>query len=178
MRIVTCDITDGGPDRLVRHLLADLSEALEVYARHYGNGDVPELACATGEKDLRGDVAVLGLAAGRDVGTAALPVGARVYAVVTTPSLDATTASPALASLERACAQADARWSGALVVGDAAWQLRWAASPRMGWRRRGTSEAVDRLIAAIRSGADFPVEQARAPLPRRLCLALGSGPRR
>ena len=172
MRIVTCDITADGADPLVGHLLADLAEALGVYARAYGRGKPPELVSSDGKGGLRGDVVVLGVAAGRGVRPAPVPEGARVYAVVTAPSLDGTEARPATASLERACAAQGALWSGALVVGDAAWQLRWADAPRMGWRRRGTSEAVDRLIAAVRAGADFPSEQARPALPRRVLRVL------
>lgn len=172
MRIVTCDITAEGADPLVGHLLADLAEALGVYARAYGRGEPPELVSSDGEEGLHGDVVVLGVAAGRGVRPAPVPEGARVYAVVTTPSLDGAEARPAATSLERACAAQGALWSGVLVVGDAAWQLRWAAAPRMGWRRRGTSEAIDRLIAAIRAGADFPSERARPALPRRVLRAL------
>lgn len=167
MRVVTCDVTAGSRDPLVDHLLADLAEALGVYARAYGSGEPPELVRSDGEKDLGCDVAVLGLAAGRAAREAAVPAGARVYAVVTAPSPDGAEARTLLAGLGHTCAARGARWSGALVVGDAAWQLRWSAAPRMGWRRRATSEAVDRLIAAIRAGADFPTETVRPPLARR-----------
>lgn len=172
MRIVTCDITADGADPLVGHLLADLAEALGVYARAYGRGKPPELVSSDDVGSLCGDVVVLGAAAGRGACAASVPEGARVYAVVTTPSLDGVEARPTTASLERACAGRGALWSGALVVGDEAWQLRWAAAPRMGWRRRGTSEAVDRLIAAVRTGADFPSELVRPALPRRVLRAL------
>lgn len=176
MRIVTCDITADGADPLVGHLLADFAEALDVYARAYGHDEAPEIfSLNDGESDgddLGGDVVILGAAAGRGAGAASVPEGARVYAVVTAPSIDGAEARPTTASLERACAGRGALWSGALVVGDEAWHLRWASAPRMGWRRRGTSEAVDRLIAAVRAGADFPSELVRPALPRRVLCAL------
>lgn len=159
MIVTTTDITDGGPDPLVGHLLADLGEALAAYEELYG---------ASGAGEAR----VLGVSAegGARGAAGALSAGERVYAVVTTASRDAgaPAAREVADELGRACAGRGARWSGALLVGDAGWNLRWSRAPRMGWRRRAISEAVDRLIAAIRSGADFPAQTVRPPLPRRL----------
>ncbi|WP_455139612.1 hypothetical protein [Thermophilibacter sp.] len=146
MRLLTRDISAGAADPAVAHLLADLAEACAVYERVYGAG-------------ADGDAAVLGLATGAEMGALPeLPPGARVYAVCVTDGTDPAPALDALGELARRCAAAGLAWRGGLAVIDADVVARAVRCPRMGWRRRRVSEAIDRLVAAIRAGADFPTE--------------------
>ena len=52
-------------------------------------------------------------------------------------------------------------WSGALVVDDLAGLPRLMRKPRLGHARRPFSEACDRFLLAVRTGAGFGVEHAR-----------------
>lgn len=52
-------------------------------------------------------------------------------------------------------------WSGALVVDDLADLPRLMRKPRLGHARRRFSEACDRFLLAVRTGAGFGVEHAR-----------------
>ena len=51
-------------------------------------------------------------------------------------------------------------WSGALVVDDLADLPRLMRKPRLGHARRRFSEACDRFLLAVRTGAGFGVEHA------------------
>ena len=50
------------------------------------------------------------------------------------------------------CRQVDARWSGAVVVTDARLVPHLIRAPRLGMWRRPVSQAIDRLVAAVRMG--------------------------
>lgn len=50
------------------------------------------------------------------------------------------------------CRQVDARWSGAVVVTDARLVPCLIRAPRLGMWRRPVSQAIDRLVAAVRMG--------------------------
>lgn len=52
-------------------------------------------------------------------------------------------------------------WSGALVVDDLADLPRLMRKPRLGHARRPFSEACDRFLLAVRTGAEFGVAHAR-----------------
>ena len=52
-------------------------------------------------------------------------------------------------------------WSGALVVDDLAGLPRLMRKPRLGHARGRFSEACDRFLLAVRTGAGFGVEHAR-----------------
>ena len=52
-------------------------------------------------------------------------------------------------------------WSGALVVDDLVGLPRLMRKPRLGHARRPFSEACDRFLLAVRTGADFGTEHAR-----------------
>ena len=158
MRLTITDITPGAADPAVGHLLSDLAEACTVYERVYG-------------AVVDGEATVLGLSA--DAADAvpappALPPGARVYAVCVTGAPDPATAAVALDDLARRCEAAGLRWMGGLAVADGPVVTHAARSPRMGWRRRRVSEAVDRLVAAIRSGTPAPAELVRPSRYARL----------
>lgn len=52
-------------------------------------------------------------------------------------------------------------WSGALVVNDLVGLPSLMRKPRLGHARRPFSEACDRFLLAVRTGADFGTEHAR-----------------
>lgn len=52
-------------------------------------------------------------------------------------------------------------WSGVLVIDDLAGLPRLMRKPRLGHARRPFSEACDRFLLAVRTGAGFGVEHAR-----------------
>lgn len=52
-------------------------------------------------------------------------------------------------------------WAGALVVDDVSDLPRLMRKPRLGHARRPFSEACDRFLLAVRTGAGFGVEHAR-----------------
>lgn len=185
-RVALVDATPEGGPSATTALLDDLEEALGVYARLYGEGPAPEVArvrcpragdadagelvgCDTvllGSPDCAGAppaslVDLLRRARGR------LAAGTRAYALVDTAPFDPERAEPALEALARLCEGAGARWMGGVVVGGSELVRAVAGTPRMGALRRGVSEAVDRLIAAVRSGAPAGTSLVRPAVPRR-----------
>ena len=67
--------------------------------------------------------------------------------------------------LRGTCAARGCTWGGMLFIGEAADLARRFDAARMGLWRRRTSEATDRLIAAIRSGVSVEECQLRAGAP-------------
>lgn len=114
-----------------------------------------------------------------------IPAGVRIaYFIVCSDRHDAQKSEvfACAGTLRNACAAQGCDWGGMLFVGEAADLARHCETARMGsWRRR-TSEAMDRLIAAVRmgtsveacqlqAGASEPIDPAsvidvRQPLPR------------
>ena len=159
-------------------LLSDFAEALPVYARLSGM-DAPELVRADGA-DMPGDCDTVLLGALFDarggngrLADALRPCapGTRVYALGATDARDPGCAGPALDTLASLCEELGLSWMGGVVVGRAALFPRVMGCPRMGWARRPASEAVDRLIAAVRSGLPADEELVR-PSPWARVLAL------
>lgn len=70
-------------------------------------------------------------------------------------------AGDAPSSLSAACRARGLVWCGSLTVEHADLLPRLALSPRMGIFRRPVSEATDRLILAVRTGAAFDPETVR-----------------
>lgn len=157
---------DAGGTGAVGCLLADFAEALPVYARLAGMA-APELAHARCDRDVAGcDTVLIGLMLGAGAPDAGeLPLsyaepGTRVYALVCTEG-EPGFAAQELEALAERCGARGLRWMGGLAVGDAAVLPRVAGRARMGWARRRVSEAVDRLIAAVRAGLPAVDELAR-----------------
>lgn len=84
----------------------------------------------------------------------------RVYLIVAQESSDPNVAVPLLASVGQVCAELGLAWCGGMIVPKAVKRAKYAHAPRMGWRRRKLSEASDRLILAIRCGAEAGVIEA------------------
>lgn len=81
-----------------------------------------------------------------------IPTGTRVYAICTADGCDPADAHLSLEVLRLFCSGNDLTWCGGLCVAGASAVAAFAQSERMGWKRRGRSEAVDHLIGAVRAG--------------------------
>lgn len=78
--------------------------------------------------------------------------GMRVYAICTTNECDPGQAHLSLEVLRLFCHGNNLVWGGGLCVAGAAAVAAFARTERMGRKRRGCSEAIDRLIGAVRAG--------------------------
>lgn len=161
--LVSADSPAG--EKITRHLLDDLAEALPVYAR-LADVTTPELVRpAPGGRVPRCDTVLLGsalpgLAPAREVAAEVMP-GTRVYALAHLRDLENAGTAPSFSPLKAACEAAGARWMGGLVVCGDELVLPAAGSPRMGWRRRWVSEPLDQLILALLAGTGAGTLTAR-----------------
>ena len=80
---------------------------------------------------------------------------ARVYVVVQTLSKNNKQADEVLDRLYRACILRDLPWCGGIVVCTGAGSAALRRSPRMGLLRRPFSEAMDKLVGAVRMGCSI-----------------------
>lgn len=94
--------------------------------------------------------------------------GFPVYALLLTPSAQPGSLDHLSPALSSTCQAHGLSWNGALVIADAAILPALARSPRMGMFRRPVSEAIDRLILALRTGSASADEVA---CPRIPCVA-------
>ena len=78
--------------------------------------------------------------------------GMRIYAICTTNECDPGQAHLSLEVLRLFCRENNLVWGGGLCVAGAAAVAAFAHTERMGRKRRGCSEAIDRLIGAVRAG--------------------------
>lgn len=76
----------------------------------------------------------------------------RVYVVVQAASEDAERAHGTVERLRRACRLRDLSWCGGMIVCAGSGIAALRRSPRMGLLRRPFSEAVDKLVGAVRMG--------------------------
>ena len=94
--------------------------------------------------------------------------GSPVYALLLTPSAQLGSLDHLSPALSSTCQAHGLSWNGALVIADAAILPALARSPRMGMFRRPVSEAIDRLILALRTGS---VSADEVVCPRIPCVA-------
>lgn len=80
---------------------------------------------------------------------------ARVYVVVQALSKNTKQADEALDRLHRACLLRDLTWCGGVVVCAGSGIAALRHSPRMGLLRRPFSEAMDKLVGAVRMGCSI-----------------------
>lgn len=83
----------------------------------------------------------------------------RIYVVILAGSEDAERAHETAARLRRACRLRDLSWCGGVVICAGSGIAALRHSPRMGLLRRPFSEAMDKLVGAIRMGCS--VEHAQ-----------------
>lgn len=151
----TCDVqtyllalVDAGlssPRETFQCLADDLEAALEVYERSYGNGSKPQpCSLRTGMLSDEDATPLEGL-----------PNATRIYALSCTDSPDAGDAVAALEQLRTQCAEAGLTWSGGVAIPGGRLVLPCSHGPRMGRMRRSRSEAIDRLVLAMRCGCSL-----------------------
>ncbi len=158
VRLALVDAGLSAPAACLGHLSHDLLEALDVYERHlplpaYGaaraieshtyllsptNGDVKRVWSELREQSLRDE-------------RADLPRRALLYGLACTDDHDSAAARKALDELGAACDSAGIPWGGGVAVAGGRLVVASSKGPRMGRMRRRRSEAIDMLIAAIRS---------------------------
>ena len=85
--------------------------------------------------------------------------GARVYAAVQATRESAEQAREVIGRLRKACERRGLSWCGGIVVCTGAGVAALRRSPRMGLLRRPFSEAIDKLVGAVRMGCS--VEHAQ-----------------
>lgn len=158
VRLALVDAGLSDPHACLDHLSHDLLEALDVYERH-----IP-LTAYGAARAIDSRVYTLSPA---DAGTARTwaslceqlhgdehAAHARtplLYAIACADEHGFIQARMALEHLGSACRSADVPWGGGVAVGGGLLVSASLSSPRMGRMRRRRSEAIDMLIAAIRS---------------------------
>lgn len=162
-RRVALVATGGAP--AAKALLADIVEALPVYAGLAGVAapDVVRVASGHAGADCDATLLVLGAEGSPELG--GLAPGTRAYALLCLEGRGPADAGEALLGVRRACTEEGLSWQGGLVVSGAEHLPRLMRTPRMGWARRRVSEATDRLLMALLAGRPLPPQLAR---PSRL----------
>lgn len=119
----------------------------------------------------------------------ALAAGTPVYTVIISCSWSPEPAIDSIERLRRICVQHKLTWGGGVAMGCGKALPRLMRSPRLGMWRRPLSEAIDRLIAALRMGClldeldsrtmsygdtHVPIEGQRRPAPGQDIIAVRS----
>ena len=148
-------------------LLWDLQDAIAAYARLSGTALPRPVDLGKDDNDGADGIVLAVEDAPNDKTMAAIEqaldrfggAGARVYVVVKTDIGDLERAHGLVERLRAVCDLRDLSWCGGIVVcsGNGIAALR--QSPRMGLLRRPFSEAVDKLVGAVRMGCS--VKQAQ-----------------
>lgn len=158
VRLALVDAGLSDPHACLDHLSHDLLEALDVYEHHiplpaYGAARVIDSHVYTfspADADTARTWASLceQLHSDEHAGHARTPL---LYAIACADEHGFIQARMALERLSSACRAADVPWGGGIAVGGGLLVSASVRSPRMGRMRRRRSEAIDMLIAAIRS---------------------------
>ena len=149
-------------------LLWDLQDAIAAYARLSGTSLPRPVDLGTDDADSAADGIVLAVEDTLDGEAMAVVeraldcvggAGTRVYAVVQAACGNPVQARVVVSHLREACERRGPSWCGGVVVccGNGTAALR--RSPRMGLLRRPFSEAMDKLVGAVRMGCS--VEHAQ-----------------
>ncbi len=149
-------------------LLWDLQDAIAAYARLSGTSLPRLVALGTDDGGSASDGIVLAVEDVLDGEAMAVVeraldclggAGARVYAAVQATRESAEQAREVIGRLRKACERRGLSWCGGIVVCTGAGVAALRRSPRMGLLRRPFSEAVDKLVGAVRMGCS--VEHAQ-----------------
>ena len=159
-------------------LLADMAEAGTVYEKRSG---VEEQVAFELAEDISGladaGAAVMGIDLGDacfEEAFAALKPGTIAYAVLACGDRVAEDALGILSVLGECCDERKVIWGGGVAVAHSRTVTAFARSPRLGFWRRPTSEAVDGLLVAIRCGEEVGNIAAKQGLVRRAaCWFMG-----
>lgn len=144
-------------------LLEDFRAAYTAYAGLSGTSLPSFTPVKLGEGRISQNPDAIVLAAKRgEVDTAALSAlanmaesGTRLYAIIETSGTDPEDARVTLASLQDAARELSLAWGGAAVLATADKTAELCDSPRMGALRRPFSEAIDKLVGAVRMGCSI-----------------------
>lgn len=132
--------------------------------------------CGTEGAGLAGcDTAILGLDATDarfDDALDSLAAGTAVYAVCVCMERRAEEALAYLHALEQACDQRSIDWGGGIAIENAQAVVAFEHSTRLGFWRRPVSEGIDRLLLAVRCGADAGLTVVRPGTLRRALAGL------
>ena len=140
-------------------LLWDLQDAIAAYARLSGTSLPRPVNLGTDDGVSAADGIVLAVEDVLDGEAMAVVeraldclggAGARVYAAVQATRESAEQAREVIGHLRKACERRGLSWCGGIVVCAGVAALR--RSPRMGLLRRPFSEAIDKLVGAVRMG--------------------------
>lgn len=158
VRLALVDAGLSDPHACLDHLSGDLLEALDVYEHHI---PLPAYGTARPVDSHVYTLSPTGAGAGRiweslcdrlrddmDAGYGRTPL---LYAIACADEHGFVKARAALESLGSACREAGVPWGGGIAVGGGLLVSASARGPRMGRLRRRRSEAIDMLIAAMRS---------------------------
>ncbi len=85
--------------------------------------------------------------------------GTRVYAVIRAAQQDAEQARGTAVRLHKACERHDQLWCGGVAICAGSGIAALRHSPRMGLLRRPFSEAIDKLVGAVRMGCSVEYAQ-------------------
>lgn len=145
-------------------LLWDLQDAIAAYARLSGTSFPCPVDLGTGDGVSAADGIVLAVEDALDNETMTVVeqaldclggVETRIYAVVQAAYGSAEQAHVAVGRLRDACEHRGLSWCGGVTVCTGAGVAALRRSPRMGLLRRPFSEAMDKLVGAIRMGCSI-----------------------
>lgn len=145
-------------------LLWDLQDAIAAYARLSGTSFPCPVDLGTGDGVSAADGIVLAVEDALDNETMTVVeqaldclggVETRIYAVVQAAYGSAEQAHVAVGRLREACEHRGLSWCGGVTVCTGAGVAALRRSPRMGLLRRPFSEAMDKLVGAIRMGCSI-----------------------
>lgn len=145
-------------------LLWDLQDAIAAYARLSGTSFPCPVDLGTGDGVSAADGIVLAVEDALDNETMTVVeqaldclggVETRIYAVVQAACGSAEQAHVAVGRLREACEHRGLSWCGGVTVCTGAGVAALRRSPRMGLLRRPFSEAMDKLVGAIRMGCSI-----------------------
>ena len=154
-------------------VLDDFADALAAYARSSSSAvpDMVRIAADSGDRPSAFDAVVIACSLAPDAPLAlqstacerallrcALEPHVRAYAVAISDAYEPEPACDALLAFEGICDASGIIWCGGVAIGAGSLIARTRKSPRMGTLRRARSQAIDRLIAAVRLGTN--VDQA------------------
>lgn len=152
----------------LEYLLWDLQDAIAAYARLSGTALPRPVDLGTGDGVSAVDGIVLAVEDALDNEEMAVVeqaldclegAGARVYAAVQATRESAEQAREVINRLREACEHRGLSWCGGVIVCTGAGVAVLRRSPRMGLLRRPFSEAIDKLVGAVRMGCS--VEHAQ-----------------
>lgn len=137
------------------HLAQDFEEALGVYERVYAPNKASVRSFKVRQFMLSAQDLEVAKASNQQLGHTSssfeLEPNVALYAIACTSETQCSPAAQVLEQFEQLCSVLELYYCGGLAVCGSRQIASHAQAPRMGFLRRRTSEALDQLIAAVRS---------------------------